>query len=239
MSFFIIIIVIIGIVIILKIRSNTFTKEQPSKLFPSESKTPEVSVVGKSKIYMCIKELKWALEAMPQSDKGYILALATFVRIKLIKSALNELNLPEDMLESPLRKSENQLFILYNFLENIRNTSEVQRKQTEKDMKNVGMDLPEYSKGHSIAYERSLEVWMCTLGAGIALNRNKDVNEIWKLLMDSIQMIEVSIEKIMNFADKTSEDTGFVDTQHNDLFNSVDSEVWKKECYGKGRFRFD
>ena len=92
-------------------------------------------------------------------------------------------------------------------------------------------DLPEYSKGHSIAYERSLEVWMCTLGAGIALNRNKDVNEIWKLLMDSIQMIEVSIEKIMNFADKTSEDTGFVDTQHNDLFNSVDSEVWKKECY--------
>ena len=231
MEFFIILIIIFAIYMFIRSRHADSSKEQPSRLFPSESKSQVVGTVGKSKIFMCIKDVKWTLESMPPSDRAYILAMATFTRIKMIQPTLSELNLPEDILHQPIKNTESNLYTLYNVLEKLRNSSSFQRTQTEKNLKNLGMPMPEYAKGHAIASERALEVWMCTIGLGITPNKKNDVIEIWKLLINTVDLIDDSIERIYEFLDKTAEDTGAMDTNTVELFTSLDKKTWKEESY--------
>ena len=212
-------------------RHATSSKEQPSRLFPSESKSQVVGTVGKSKIFMCIKDLKWTLESMPPTDRAYILAMATFYRIKNIEITIKELNLPESILREPTRQSENNLYSLYNILEVLRNTTTHQRQQTEKNLKNLGMPMKEYAKGHVIATERAIEVWMCTVGLGISPNKKNDVIEIWKLLINTVDLIDDSIEKIYEFLDRMTEDTGVNDYETVEMFTSLDKKIWKEESY--------
>ena len=231
MEFFIIIIIIFVFYMFIRSRHTDSSKEQPSRLFPSESNSQVVGTVGKSKIFMCIKDVKWTLESMPPTDRAYILAMATFFRIKIIETTIKELNLPESILREPNRQSENNLYSLYNVLEKVRNTNTYQRQQTEKNLKNLGMPMKEYAKGHAIATERAIEVWMCTIGLGISPSKKNDVIEIWKLLINAVDLIDDSIEKIYEFLDKTAEDTGVTDYETVQMFTSLDKKTWKKESY--------
>lgn len=235
MEVFIIILISFGLYIILNLISKSLNKtshkEQPSRLFPSESKPQKVGAVGKSKIFMCIKDVKWALESMPPTDRAYILAMVTFYRIKIIETTIKELDFPENILREPIRQSENNLYSLYTVLEKGRNNNTYQREQTEKNLKNLGMPMKEYAKGHAIAAERAIEVWMCTVGLGISPNKKNDVIEIWELLINSVDLIDDSIEKIYEFLDRVTEDTGVNDYETMEMFTSLDKKTWKEESY--------
>ena len=72
---------------------------------------------------------------------------------------------------------------------------------------------------------------MCTVGLGISPNKKNDVIEIWKLLINTVDLIDDSIEKIYEFLDRMTEDTGVNDYETVEMFTSLDKKIWKEESY--------
>lgn len=224
-----VILLIIFIVVVFYMVSKSKRKFTPnngdSVLFPNSSTKTNVGRVGKSKIFMCIKDLKWAIEAMPNVDRAYILAMTTALKITMIRDLLIDLGVSEDILKYPNNYSDKELYNFYTEFEKIRNQSTTQRELTEKNLKKMGMPMPEYAKGHAIATERALEVWMCTLAIGIIDDNNGDIKKIWKMLSGSSGLIDSSIDKIIHHSDKTEEDTGIRDG----IFDNISRDEWIRE----------
>jgi len=140
MEFIILIIVIFFIYLIFFKKKKTIYGD--SILFPNSTNNSNVGKIGKSKIFMCIKDLKWTIESMPGVDRAYILALATAIRLTMLKDMFAEMNLSEDILKNPQNYDENKLFTFYTEFEKTRNHSTSQRLATQKNLKKMGMPIP-------------------------------------------------------------------------------------------------
>jgi hypothetical protein len=94
-------------------------------------------------------------------------------------------------------------------------------------MKNFGgMELPSFAIEHANNTNRSLEVWMCTLGSGISPDKRDEVREIWKMLLDSKDFLPEAIQSIRDIERQTSEMTG----QDANMFDGMDEELWIQSC---------
>ena len=176
-----------------------------------------------SRVLMCIKEVKWELEAGDKMHRATILALTHFLR----EGMFDEDGFPEDMLDRPLDYSRDDLFQIYEGMENIRNGNTLQIEQTKKNMKNFGMNLPEFSIQHAKNMNKAIEVLMCTIGAGLTTDRRDDVRDIWKYLSGSREHIKQAIMGIKEFEVKTAEATG---VPSEGMFANRPIEEWVVAC---------
>ena len=127
-----------------------------------------------SRVYMCIKEVKWELGRADQVYRAMILALAQCLRIKMIEAE----DIPLHVLDRPLDYSRRDLMFFFDTFGDIRMRSDQEVKITQKNYRRIGLDLPKFAVDHANAVSRGLQVWICTLGAGIAPNRQDYVREI-------------------------------------------------------------
>ena len=172
--------------------------------------------------YMCIKEVKWELESSNPVHRAKILAIASILGKEFFRSG----EIPIDVVDRPLDYSREDLMGFYEVLENIRNNNTLQIAHTKKMMGKFGMEFPKFAEDHAKQTGRSLEVWMATVGAGIAIDRRDDVREIWKLLTMSKASLDEAIAEIVATENKTMEMTG----QEGGMFSACDPEEWKDAC---------
>lgn len=175
-----------------------------------------------SRVYMCIKEVKWELESGNSVHRAKILAIATILGKEFFRSG----EIPIDVVDRPLDYSREDLMGFYEVLENIRNDNTLQIVNMKKMMKKFGMEFPKFAEDHAKQTGRSLEVWMATVGAGIAIDRRDDVREIWKFLTMSKASLDEAISEIVAIENKTMEMTG----QEGGMFSAYDPEEWKDAC---------
>ena len=169
-----------------------------------------------SRVYMCIKEVKWELESGDPLKQAKILAISSVMGKEFFDSG----DIPIDVVDRPLDYSRDDLMKFYESLEDIRNNNTLQIAHTKKMMRQMGVELPKFAEEHAKQTNRSLEVWMATVGAGIALDRRDDVREIWKLLIQSKLSLDEAMDEIVATENKTMEITG----QEGGMFSDYDRE---------------
>ncbi|MCH7805951.1 MAG: hypothetical protein IH995_02245 [Proteobacteria bacterium] len=176
-----------------------------------------------SRVYMCVKELKWELEGGDSLKRATILALAQYFRFEIF----DDCGISMDVIDRPLDYSREDLLRLYEILETVRNQNTFQIEQTKKTMIRFGMELPQFSIEHAKNTSRALEVWMCTLGAGITPDKRDDVRIVWSRLASSFDYIEEAILHIRQIEKKTAEMTGVSDAG---MFSTLNSTDWVELC---------
>jgi hypothetical protein len=176
-----------------------------------------------SRVYMCIKEVKWELETTGKEHHATILALGHYFR----REMFNDVEFPSEVIDRPLDYSRDDLMRFYGMMEDIRNGVSMQIEQTEKNMGKFGMELPEASIQHAKNTRRALEVWMCTVGAGVVIDRRDDVRDIWKYLSASRGHLEQAILGIRLVEQTTAEMTGM---PSEGMFGVLDIEEWIAAC---------
>jgi hypothetical protein len=175
-----------------------------------------------SRVYMCIKEVKWELESGAPTKRAKILAIASVSGKEFFDSG----DIPISVVDRPLDYSREDLMRFYEVLEDIRNNNTLQISHTKKMMRKFGMEFPTFAEEHAKLTGRSLEVWMATVGAGIAIDRRDDVREIWNLLTQSKPSLDEAMDEIVETENKTMEMTG----QEEGMFSGYDREEWKMAC---------
>ncbi len=115
----------------------------------------------------------------------------------------------------------------YELLETVLIQSTMQRQATQKGMKQFGVELPEYAVTHAKNVNRGLEVWMCTLGAGISPSKRDDVRSIWRMMNDAKGDVPEAIDGLRAVESQTSAMTG----QDTSMFGSMDTADWIESCY--------
>jgi hypothetical protein len=176
-----------------------------------------------ARVYMCIKEVKWDLENLTSLRIATILALAQIIREQIIMGA----GVPLDVLNSPLDYSRRDLVTFYGVMENIRNAGTMQIDATKKNMRNLGVELPKFAEDHALATKRGIEIWMCTVGAGIVPDRRDEVRLIWSYLSKSFDYLKQAINQILEIEDQTIQMTGGVNSE---MFSLIDRDEWIKLC---------
>lgn len=156
-----------------------------------------------ARVYMCIKEIKGELGVADGVQRATIMAMAQLLR----QSMFNDTG-TEGVADRPLDYSRSELMQFYGGLESIRNQSAVEIERTKANMLRLGMTLPQFAIDHAKNTSRGLEIWMCTLGAGICPNRREDVRDIWSYLTGSLDYIAVAITNIKEIERRTCEMTG-------------------------------
>lgn len=177
-----------------------------------------------SRVYMCIQEVKWDLEMANQLRRATILAIAQIVR----EEALESSDFPRDVLDRPLDYPRDYLMNLYEKMESIRNINTLELEQTKKNMRTFGMELPEFAVTHAKNAARGLEVWMCTVGAGITPDRRDDVREIWHYLSGSFDSVGEAISGLRATELKTAELTGVPEAG---IFSDIEQDEWVEACH--------
>ncbi len=156
-----------------------------------------------ARVYMCIKEIKGELGVADGVQRATILAM-----VQLLRQSMFIDTGTEGIVDRPLDYSRRELMQFYGGLENIRNQAAIELQNTKANMLRLGMTLPQFAIDHAKNTARGLEVWMCTLGAGICPNRREDVREIWSHLAGSSDHLPVAIHNIKDVERKTGEMTG-------------------------------
>jgi len=175
-----------------------------------------------SRVYMCIKELKWEIESGDIVKRAKIMAIACALGQELFSGG----EIPIDVVDRPLDYSRDDLMKFYEGLENIRNSSAIQIEHLKKMMGSYGMEFPSFAEDHAKLTNRALEVWMATVGAGIATERRDDVRTIWKLLFQSKPFLDEAMDAILETEQKTMAMTG----RQDEMFSNYEREYWKKAC---------
>jgi hypothetical protein len=172
-----------------------------------------------ARIYMCIKEVKWELQAADPLKRATILAMAQLVHETTIDEAIAH------ALNHPLDRSREFLIELYRGLEDVRNRCRLELDATKTSMRRFGMELPQFSVEHAKITERGVEVWMCTVGAGISPHLRDEVRQIWAYLVDARGHVELAIEKLRDIERRTCEMTGAAG-----MFPPMSDEQWEDLC---------
>lgn len=175
-----------------------------------------------SRIYACIKEVMWDLQTSDQVRKAKILAVASVLRHEFTSSG----DIPLAIFDKPLDYSREDLMKFYGILEDIRNMNTVQLEQLKKGMQSMGTVLPEFAEKHIRLTGRALEVWMCTLGVGIATGRRDNVREIWRQLSQSKPHLDQAFAEIVQTELTNDKLTG----SNTALFSTLDAREWKQWC---------
>ena len=88
-----------------------------------------------SRVYMCIKEVKWELETADAVKRATVLAVAQFLR----DEALSAAEISMDVLDRPLDYRRDDLMGFYEQLETIRNHNGVQIEAIKRNMRRLGI----------------------------------------------------------------------------------------------------
>jgi hypothetical protein len=193
-----------------------------------------------SRVFACVKDVKFVLENADEVRRAVILALASFFRMTLLADDQHLLKL----LDCPLDYGRDELMSVYRSLEDIRNQmiaefEDVQRSVREdsaairRNFSSIGIrttgptEVPEFSVKHAKNVQRSIEIWMCTLGAGIVPARRDDVRLIWRYLVGSISSLPVAIQELRLIESRTAEMTRMPDAK---MFGDIKPEQWMEFC---------
>lgn len=176
-----------------------------------------------SRVYMVTKEVLWELEAMPQVRRAGLLALAQGLRLMAIEPA----GIPRYMLSRPLDFTRDDLMRAYNFVEDARNANNMQISQAEKNSKRLGLPLPDFVINHAKATGRALDVWLATLGAGVAPDGRDQARTIWSLLEGSSASLAEAIGQLRTIERNLAEVTG---EPPNSMFGDLSDEEWADAC---------
>lgn len=176
-----------------------------------------------SRVYMCIKEVMWELQSSDSVRRAMILAIASVLRVKAIEGS----GIPHDILDRPLDYSRDDLMRFYGQLEDIRNANTLQIQHVRKTMRRLGEELPEFAVQHARNTGRGLEVWMCTIAAGIAVDRRDDVRDIWRLMISSKRSLLEAFKRLRATEQRTAEMTGVAGSE---MFIAIEDQSWFEAC---------
>ena len=147
-----------------------------------------------ARVYMCMKELMWDLESASPLRRARILILGQIVRATTFGLEPTM----QDIFDRPFDYPRSDLIELYEGIEKIRNQANSQLEHLKKiSVSLTGAELPEVVVSRSKDSSRGLEIWMCTLGAGVAPNRRDEVRQIWELLQSSIGAVPEAVESLL------------------------------------------
>lgn len=184
-----------------------------------------------SRVYMCIKEVKWDLEASDSIRRAMIFAIAQLFRVEVLEKE----GLSISIFNYPAGHPRERIMRFYEQLEDVRNLGNLQLDQTKKGLERIGIELPNFAISHAKNTTRGLEVWMCILGTGIVPDRQDDVHKIWSLLAASSAMLTEAISKLKKIEEMTNEATGM---PTGGMFGNVSDEHWIEACqFVPGIFR--
>jgi len=176
-----------------------------------------------SRVYMCLKELRWDLEQSSGLRRAKVAAMAAL----LPTTMLTKLGHLDSTFDRPLDFPRDTLMDLYKILEDLRNTGKLQLKRTQRNMSQFGLELPEFAADHAIVSNRALEVWMATIGAGILPNRRDDAREVWSLLHGSRAFLDDAIASIQATEKQTEEMSGQPSAGFSTVYTNSE---WKELC---------
>lgn len=163
-----------------------------------------------ARVYMCVKELKWELEAASKIHRAKILAMA-----QLLRTTFSDFPNFEDAIENPLDYPRSQIATFYTEMESMRNSASLQMKQLSKQFESMGISLPSEMQEHVKLSNRALEVWMTLFGCGLAPDCRDDVREIWMLLSGAIDDVPNAITELRAMSSRQAKLTG------EDMFSST------------------
>jgi hypothetical protein len=168
-----------------------------------------------SRVFMCIKELKWELESKDQLHRASVLAIAQLFRERALSAEI-----PQRVLDVPFDCTRKELLTYYTGLEDLRNLASARLGDTQRNFKRLGLELPQYAVEHAKACNRGLEVWMCTIGAAVVPERRDDVERIWRHLRDAAALVPTAIARLRDLERK-------IDDR---MFDHVLDDVWIASC---------
>lgn len=175
-----------------------------------------------ARIYMCVKDLKWSLEACSGVDRAKVLATA----VVLAEEFFGEEVLPKQVADRPLDFPRGQLLRVYEGLEHIRNHNAMEISSTKKRLAQFGMAFPEGAEEQAKRTGRALEVWMATVASGIVTERRDEVRSIWTLLHTSLPHLDAAFDDIVNTEKRVMSLAG----QDGGPFASLNREQWREMC---------
>ncbi len=150
---------------------------------------------------MLIKEFRWDLEASDELRRARILILGQIIRATsfgLIPSF-------QDMLNRPLDYSRKELVEIYEGLEGTRNQNTLHLAQLQKFFSQRGIEIPKFVIDRAKDTSRGLEIWMCTIGAGISPDKRDEVREIWSLLSRAFPSLPIAMKSLVADDQKNAE----------------------------------
>ena len=174
-----------------------------------------------ARVVMCIKDHKLELETSSVLHRAKILAMAQLLRHNFTQS----FDL-DSVVNNPFAYSREELLAVYSNLENLRNEATFQLAGLKKGFANMGYELPDELSAHVKLTNRSLELWMVTLGAGLLSGQDQNIRFVWRLMQGSVDELEQAISEIRDVADRQAEYTG---QNIFDDFVSTDQE-WLTMC---------
>ena len=120
-----------------------------------------------------------------------------------------------------------ELLQFYELLEDRSNNHFDLIFQTKNMMGELGMQLPAFAEVHARDIGRSLNIWMATLGAGIAPDLEDDVREIWTLLVQSKENLDQAMDNILDTESKAMK----LSEPQKRWFSDADRSTWKIACH--------
>lgn len=174
------------------------------------------------RIAMCAKELKWDVEQAPPLRRATILAIAQHIRTEFVGPMF-----PQECLDQPGLFGRAALGQYYWNLETVRNSALSQLAHLKRTMPNLGIALPAFSEQHMVNSNRALELWMCSIGAGINPKVLQDVLDTWVMLVKAGAQLDEAFVELARVEALTASLTGSNSTME---FSSLDRGAWRREC---------
>lgn len=117
--------------------------------------------------------------------------------------------------------------IVYNIIEGVRNNSNRQITELQKRAKILAHPIPEFAIDHMKISMRGLEVWMCTLGAGISPALRDEARTIWGHLAQGYTALGEVIDTLREYELRSSAAFGHTDSMP---FHAISGREWVELC---------
>ena len=176
-----------------------------------------------ARVHLCIKEMKQELDANEPLQRAQVLAMSSLLGTELFDSG----QIPIDVMDRPMDYCREELLQFYELLEDRSNNHFDLISQTKNMMGELGMQLPAFAEVHARDIGRSLNIWMATLGAGIAPDLEDDVREIWILLVQSKANLDQAMDNILDTESKAMK----LSEPQKRWFSDADRSTWKIACH--------
>ena len=164
--------------------------------------------------------MKWELQWANLVKRATILAMAQGVRVTLGDAGT------ADAFDRLLDCSREALLDIYTKMEAIRDPCSIALDATQSNLRRVDTKVPELSAERAKITTRGVEVWMCTLGAGIAPHRYEDVVLIWSYLASSFSHVDDAIRNLRDIEKRTRQMASVVGA----ILPPIPDGEWKELC---------
>jgi len=174
-----------------------------------------------ARIHMCIKELKYHLEASNHERIAVILAMATLVRVV----GMEENGFPRIIFDRPDVLPRDALLETYDSMDSTRIANVRKLDGAMQLARRANARLSDVVIQQSRLSDRALEVWMCTIGGAIIPERMEDVREIWRLLKSAIPHLPEACSTLYQWNSQFAFPIGPRST-----IAEIDGDAWMEEC---------